>query len=237
MKLDHVNRRIIESLQRDGRRSFTAIARELGISETAVRARVQKLTEAGVIEVVAVTNPLMVGFDVMAMIGVKASGRLQEIADEVSAWDETSYVVILSEWNHLYRIIPLDGRPHLPPDVQQWMGDSRGHWEGDTLVVETTNYHDDVAFNSYNCCPGAGRHLHIVERYRRVSADAVDFRFTVNDPTTFTKPFTIELPMTRTNGPLYEYACHEGNDGMAGILSGARAMENGPECGAKAVTR
>jgi len=147
------------------------------------------------------------------------------------------YVAILQEMIHEVRIIPLDGRPHLPPDVQQWMGDSRGHWEGDTLVVETTNYHDDVAFNSYNCCPGAGRHLHIVERYRRVSADAVDFRFTVNDPTTFTKPFTIELPMTRTNGPLYEYACHEGNDGMAGILSGARAMENGPEGGAKAVTR
>jgi hypothetical protein len=147
------------------------------------------------------------------------------------------YVAILQEMIHEVRIIPLDGRPHLPPNVQQWMGDSRGHWEGDTLVVDTTNYHDNVAFNSYNCCPGAGRNLHIVERYRRMSADTVDFRFTVNDPTTFTKPFTIELPMTRTNGPLYEYACHEGNDGMAGILSGARALENGPEGGASAVAR
>jgi Lrp/AsnC family transcriptional regulator for asnA, asnC and gidA len=96
MKLDTTNRRIIESLQRDGRRSFTALARELGISETAVRARVQKLTGAGVIEMVAVTNPLMVGFDVMAMIGVQAGDDLQRIADQVSDWDETSYVVIIS---------------------------------------------------------------------------------------------------------------------------------------------
>jgi len=119
MKLDHVNRRIIESLQRDGRRSFTAIARELGISETAVRARVQKLTEAGVIEVVAVTNPLMVGFDVLAMIGVNASGRLQEIADEVSAWDETSYVVILSgSFDLLVEVVCADNR-HLLDLVQR----------------------------------------------------------------------------------------------------------------------
>ena len=96
MKLDTVNRRIVESLQRDGRRAFTDIARELGISETAVRARVHRLTEEGVIEIVAVTNPLMVGFDVMAMIGVRADGHLQRIADEVGAWDESSYVVILS---------------------------------------------------------------------------------------------------------------------------------------------
>jgi Lrp/AsnC family transcriptional regulator for asnA, asnC and gidA len=96
MKLDTTNRRIIESLQRDGRRSFTALSRELGISETAVRARVQKLTGAGVIEMVAITNPLMVGFDVMAMIGVQAGDDLNRIADEVSAWDETSYVVIIS---------------------------------------------------------------------------------------------------------------------------------------------
>ena len=96
MKLDDLNKRIIETLQRDGRRSFTAIARELGLSETAVRARVQKLTAAGVIEVVAVTNPLMVGFDVMAMIGIKANSDLQALADMVSGWDETSYVVILS---------------------------------------------------------------------------------------------------------------------------------------------
>jgi len=96
MKLDAVNRRIVESLQRDGRRSFTDIARELGISETAVRARVHRLTDEGVIEILAVTNPMMVGFDVMAMIGVRADGGLRAIADEVGDWDESSYVVILS---------------------------------------------------------------------------------------------------------------------------------------------
>jgi Lrp/AsnC family transcriptional regulator for asnA, asnC and gidA len=96
MKLDALNRRIVESLQRDGRRSFTDIARELGISETAVRARVHRLTDEGVIEILAVTNPMMVGFDVMAMIGVRADGRLRAIADEVGGWDESSYVVILS---------------------------------------------------------------------------------------------------------------------------------------------
>ena len=96
MKLDAINKRIIESLQRDGRRSFTDIARELGVSETAVRTRVHRLTEAGVIEIVAVTNPLMVGFDVMAMVGVRAESNLQQIADSIAEWDETSYVVILS---------------------------------------------------------------------------------------------------------------------------------------------
>ena len=96
MKLDGIDRKIIESLQADGRTAFTALARETGVSEAAVRARVRRLKEGGVIEVVAVTNPLMVGFDVMAMVGIQANSNLEEIADVVSDWDETSYVVILS---------------------------------------------------------------------------------------------------------------------------------------------
>jgi Lrp/AsnC family transcriptional regulator for asnA, asnC and gidA len=96
MKLDLIDRKIIESLQADGRTAFTALARETGVSEAAVRARVRRLKEHGVIEVVAVTNPLMVGFDVMAMVGIQANSNLEEIADTVSEWDETSYVVILS---------------------------------------------------------------------------------------------------------------------------------------------
>lgn len=135
------------------------------------------------------------------------------------------YVVILQEMIHEVRVIPLDGRPHLPDGVRQWMGDSRGRWDGDTLLVDTTNYHDLVTFNSYNCCRGAGRNLHIVERYKRTGADTIDYRFTVEDPTTFTSTFVIALPLTATEGPLYEYACHEGNYGMTGILSGARAQE------------
>ncbi len=119
MTLDAINRQIIESLQRDGRRSFTMIARDCGISESAVRARVQKLVEAGVMQVVAVTNPLMIGFDVMAMVGIQADSNLEAIADEVSAWDETTYVVILSgSFDLLVEVVCTDNR-HLLEIVQQ----------------------------------------------------------------------------------------------------------------------
>ena len=136
-----------------------------------------------------------------------------------------THVMILQEMIHEVRIIPLDSRPHLPSSMTSWLGDSRGHFEGDTLVVDTTNYHPLSAFNSYYCCPASAEHLRIVERFRRVSADAIDYRFTVEDPTTFTRPFTIELPMTRIDEPIFEYACHEANYGLEGILRGARAEE------------
>lgn len=139
------------------------------------------------------------------------------------------HVAILQEMIHEVRLIPLDGRPHLSERIPQWLGDSRARWEGDTLVVDTVNYHDMSLFNSYYCCRSAARNLHIVERYRRVDANTIDMRFTVEDPTTFTRPFTIALPMKRIEGPVYEYACHEGNYGMEGILSGARAEEKAQE--------
>jgi Lrp/AsnC family transcriptional regulator for asnA, asnC and gidA len=119
VKLDGTDRHIIESLQRDGRRAFTVLAREVGISEAAVRARVRKLTDAGVIDVVAVTNPLMVGFDVMAMVGVQANSNLEQIADIVSAWDEASYVVILSgSFDLMVEIVCADNH-HLLKVVQR----------------------------------------------------------------------------------------------------------------------
>jgi hypothetical protein len=135
------------------------------------------------------------------------------------------YVAILQEMIHEVRIIPLDKRPHIDRNIRQWMGDSRGHWEGDTLVVETSNFHENIINNSFNCCRGAGANLHVLERFRRVSADAIDYRYTVTDPTTWTRPWTASVPMTKSDGPIYEYACHEGNYGMFGILSGARAQE------------
>jgi hypothetical protein len=135
------------------------------------------------------------------------------------------YVAILQEMIHEVRIIPVDGRPHIAAGVRQWMGDSRGHWEGDTLVVDTTNYHEKIANNSFNCCGGAGAHLHVVERFRRVDADTIDFEYTVDDPTTWTRPWTASVPMRKTQNQIYEYACHEGNYGMDGILRGARAQE------------
>jgi hypothetical protein len=129
------------------------------------------------------------------------------------------YVVILIEMIHDVRIIPLDGRPHLPGNIRQWLGDSRGHWEGDTLVVDTTNFTEKTHYR------GADRNLHLVERFTRVDPGTILYQFTVDDPTAFTSSWKGEAPMTKTPGPIYEYACHEGNYSMEGTLKGARAEE------------
>src|SRR5579871_4941716 len=134
-------------------------------------------------------------------------------------------VMIMSEMLHEVRVIHLDGRPHLPPHVRLWLGDSIGHWEGDTLVVDTTNYRDEIRNASFNCCGAAGEGMHIVERFRRVSENAIDYRYTVDDPSTYTRQWTVAVPMNKLNEPLYEYACHEGNYAMEDMLKGARAEE------------
>jgi len=135
------------------------------------------------------------------------------------------YVTILQEMIHEVRIIPLDDRPHIDGDIRLWMGDSRGRWDGDTLVVETTNFAEQIVFNSYNCCPGAGANLRLVERFTRVDANTLDHRYTVEDPTTYAGPWTASIPLARFHGPIYEYACHEGNYGMENLLRGARVQE------------
>jgi hypothetical protein len=119
------------------------------------------------------------------------------------------------------RIIPLDGRPHISKNVRQWMGNSVGHWEGDTLVVETTNYSDKTTFRF----PASNETLRVIERFKRVDANSIDYQFTVDDPATYTSQWTAVLPLAKSDGPIYEYACHEGNHGMFGILSGHRAEE------------
>ena len=131
------------------------------------------------------------------------------------------YVVVFQELIHEPRIIPLDGRAHLPAHVKQWMGDSRGHWDGNTLVVETTNFDPRTNFR------GSRDTLHLIERYTRTAPNAIDYQFTVDDPKTFTRPFTVVRPMRRETGAIlvFEYACHEGNYAMANILKGARAKE------------
>ena len=129
------------------------------------------------------------------------------------------YVAILQEMIHDVRMIPTDGRPHLPESVRQWRGDSRGHWEGDTLVVDTTNFTDRTDFQ------GSSEHLHVVERFTRTGPDRIVYQFTVDDPHTWAKPWSAEIPWARTPGPIYEYACHEANYGIANNLSGARAEE------------
>jgi len=129
------------------------------------------------------------------------------------------YVVIMMEMIHDARIIPLDGRPHLASSIQQLHGDSRGHWDGDTLVVDTKNFSTKSNFR------GSSETLHLVERFTRVDAGTIEYSLTIDDPTTWTKPWTAMIPLRKTSEAMFEYACHEGNIGMAAILSGARAEE------------
>ncbi len=130
------------------------------------------------------------------------------------------YVMILVEMIHDVRIIPLDGSPHPPANIRLWMGDSRGHWEGDTLVVDTTNFTDKTNFR------GSGENLHVIERFTRSDANTLHYEFTVDDPATFTRTWKAVLPMSKAEGPIYEYACHEGNYALRDILAGARAQES-----------
>jgi hypothetical protein len=129
------------------------------------------------------------------------------------------YVVIFQEMIHDARIIPLDGRPHIDTGIRQWLGDSRGHWEGDTLVIETTNFTDKTNFN------GSRDALTLVERIRRIDENNLDWQWTLDDPSVLVEPWTGSLPLTSTEGPLFEYACHEGNYGLYNILAGARAED------------
>jgi hypothetical protein len=130
-----------------------------------------------------------------------------------------THFVIFNEMVHDARIVPLDTRPALDPAIRQWSGSSRGRWQGETLVVETVN------FNGKNSFRGASDRVHLTERFTRVDADTLMYEFTVDDPSTFTKPWTGQIPMRMTNATLFEYACHEGNYGMTGILAGARSQD------------
>ena len=128
-------------------------------------------------------------------------------------------VVILTEMIHDARSIPVDGGPHLPPTIHQWLGDSRGHWEGDTLVVDTTNY------RARSFMGMSSEKLHVIERFSRSDPETLKYEITINDPDTWTKPWSLMIPLKRSPNPVFEYACHEGNIGMIGILAGARAEE------------
>ena len=131
----------------------------------------------------------------------------------------SDHVVILAEMIHDARIVPLDGRAHLPGHVRSWLGDSVGKWEGDTLVVETTNFTDKFSFR------GSSEHMRLVERFTRTAADVLTYRVTIDDPAAFTRLWTVELPSRRSTESIYEYACHEANYGLEGILKGHRAEE------------
>ena len=120
---------------------------------------------------------------------------------------------------HTVRVVPLDGRPPLTDDIRQWSGDARGHWEGATLVVETSRFNDERRWR--NATAG----VTLVERFTRVDVDTLEYEYTVTDPETWTSPWTASIPLRRTDVPMYEYACHEGNLSMDGILGGQRAED------------
>ena len=128
----------------------------------------------------------------------------------------SSTVVVATEMIHDARVIQLDARPHLASNIRQWLGDSRGHWEGDTLVVDTTNFKPRSFRNS-------SEKLHLIERFTRVGPDTLHYEVTIDDPETWVRPWTLMIPLRRSNDESYEYACHEGNKGMVGILAAARA--------------
>jgi hypothetical protein len=135
-------------------------------------------------------------------------------------------VIVHVEMNHDARIIHLDGRPHLPPGIRRWMGDSIGHWAGNTLVVDTTNFNDAGGF--YGAAGGNfgwDRNLHLIERFSLFDAGTLLYQFEIDNPTAFTQPWKGELTMTRSDERIYEYACHEGNYSLVNLLRGYRAAE------------
>ncbi len=144
--------------------------------------------------------------------------------NNVQIFQTPGYVVLLAEQNNDARIVPLDGRPHVAPGIRQWMGDSRGRWEGATLVVETLRFngkHDQIGRPLLS----TGENLTLIERFTRTGAENLMYEYTVNDPTIWTSAWTAQHPMKLNSDPLYEFACHEGNYGLEGILAGSRAEE------------
>src|SRR6202049_4697648 len=156
---------------------------------------------------------ILMNFERIPMIPGANDNNLLEIVQG------PGYVALLHAIDHYTRVIPTDGRPHLPQNIRQWQGDSVGHWEGNTLVVDTTNFTNLTAFR------GSSEKLHLVERFTRAADDSIMYQFTVEDPATWDKPWTAEIPWMKTIGPVYEWACHEGNTMVSTILHGARVQE------------
>lgn len=157
------------------------------------------------------------GLRVRCILGFNSGPPMTPSAynNNVQIFQTKDYVVLLNEMIHDARFIPMDGRPH--GKVRQWAGDSRGRWDGDTLVVETVNFHRPTLMTTGQ----TSATMRLVERFRRVDADTLQYEFTIDDASTWTKPWTARIPMQRSDEPVYEYACHEGNHGLYNILAGA----------------
>ena len=168
------------------------------------------------------TDVQSVGWYTRCILGVESAPKVPGgVTAESQIVQTPGYVMWIMESNSDVRIIPLDGRPHLSPDIRQWLGDSRGHWEGSTLVVETTNFTDKTSWQ--RSTPA----LKLIERFTLVDAKTIKYEFTADDPATWAKPWSIEAPLPRIAPPLYEFACHEQNYGVINVVKGAqiRAME------------
>src|ERR1700739_701375 len=142
------------------------------------------------------------------------------------------YVVIEYEWNNEIRVIPLDGRPALSQGIHRWHGDSRGHWEGSTLVVETSNFRPGATFQGANA-----KTLKITESFTRTDQNTIEYKFTIDDPSTWTKPWSAVVPLSHMDGPIFEYACSENNNDAVNILAGARVTERAAEEKAKKISQ
>ena len=163
------------------------------------------------------------------LLGLNAGPPIVPAAynQNLQVFQTPDHVMLLTEMVHTVRAVPLDGRPPLPRHIRQWSGDARGRWEGDTLVIETSNFVDDRRWTSSNPMGalGSSKSLTLIERLTRIDADTLEYTFTVTDPERWTRPWTASIPMRRSDAPLYEYACHEGNYSMPNILAGERAAE------------
>ena len=161
------------------------------------------------------------------MFGATAPMLPEPYNNNYRIFQTPDHVVILVEMNHEPRVIPLDGSPHTSPAITQWIGDSRGRFDGDTLVVETRNFkfNEQSRFGVGYLNGISDENLALVERFTRTAADTILYQATIEDPTVFTSPWTVEIPLHPSEGPIFEVACHEGNLGLANILSGHRAEE------------
>lgn len=166
-------------------------------------------------------NPEEIGTAARCVVGFNAGPPMNPAAynNNVRILQTEDHVVIHNEMVHDARVVPLDGRPVLPEDYRQLSGESRGHWEGNTLVVETGGFTDRTSFR------GSGPSMYLTERFTRTAEDGLLYEYTIDDSESFTRPWSVEVPMRRQTEPMYEYACHESNYGMRGILAGARFLE------------
>ncbi len=197
-------------------------------AQATVRSPLQRPVRQRVVFAPKVDGPEDRGLSERCILGFNSGPPLLPMPynNNVQLFQTADYVVLLNEMVHDSRIIPLDGRPHLEPSFRQWMGDSRGHWEGTTLVVETTNFTEKASFSGSLFGKGAfGETFHLVERFTRLDEDTLLYEFTVEDPTWWTRPWSAAIPMKKAEQPMFEYACNEGNYGMEGMLRAARAAD------------